>query len=280
MEAFELRLKNPTNYILFYDNFLRAVEGEARWKASATSGNDLMTSSYNEAFAMILLKNNYAAWLAHEMGDKYPNLMTDYDETIPDNAKTLAEYVVKGVCSFVQGEDDDDDDTTFITTYRPKEGTAGAVDELRRYNEELKLYRDITEKAREEARLSEDCPSIREAKRKIIDSKTNDDDAIYKQKRRKILKGLKEYTGTRSAGEKAYRGWSTRAHTQMLKFKREIDIDIQLKTYERFNAEYKNVYATRKANRASLLKRVEETTNRPEERVFDELFQLPTVWNM
>ena len=76
LEAFEERLDNPNTYFIFYEYFLRATVGEATWKrndgmmnrknplsgaSDVTRSSKRMASSIDEAFALILLKNNYHA---------------------------------------------------------------------------------------------------------------------------------------------------------------------------------------------------------------------------
>jgi hypothetical protein len=179
-----------------------------------------------------------------------------------------------------QGERDDEEDETFITKYKMQEegrGERQSDEEIMSFNEELEQYREITREMREMAKFSIEHENIQNAKNKMIATE-GFEEHVQKKKKRKILKELKQYTGVKATGEKAYRGWPTRAHQQMLGFKKEIDRES--KRYEKFDAEYRRIYATRKANRAAgseIL--VGEVTNTEEEKIFDELFQLPEACN-
>jgi hypothetical protein len=86
LEAFEERLENPTLYFVFYDYFLKSPIGDDEWKqrtgmhpvvqqrkrkrtsiegaaASTPIRRDKrMATPLDEAFALVMLKNNYFAW--------------------------------------------------------------------------------------------------------------------------------------------------------------------------------------------------------------------------
>ena len=109
LEAFEQRLDNPTNYYLFYEYFLSAAVGEEEWKQNSGYQHRMrkrarrqsyttniispepmtrdrlsivkdkrMSTSLNEAFTLILFKNNYFAWLL-EAKQNNSDLVCDYD---------------------------------------------------------------------------------------------------------------------------------------------------------------------------------------------------------
>jgi len=62
-ECFEERWRFPKAYHLFYDHFFKAAVGEKKWKESLED-NKPFGNSNTEAFALMLLKNNYHAWMA------------------------------------------------------------------------------------------------------------------------------------------------------------------------------------------------------------------------
>ncbi len=67
LEAFEARVDIPGIYFIFYDYFFKSSAGDARWKKACLEGTENMrqrlASEQSEAFAMLVLKNNYFAWL-------------------------------------------------------------------------------------------------------------------------------------------------------------------------------------------------------------------------
>ena len=80
-------LEMPNVYFLFYEYFFKPSVGDVRWKRACmevNDKNDLLGSVQAEAFAMIVLKNNYFAWLL-DSKEKLKNLLvTDYD---PDSKR-------------------------------------------------------------------------------------------------------------------------------------------------------------------------------------------------
>jgi hypothetical protein len=108
-EALEMRLDNPNSYFMFYKHFLRAVTGgdeEYKFRSgqkqvpaqSSTVKPDsrMMVTPLDEAFALVVLKNNYFAWLLQAMKE-FPHLLTDYDgDKLDEESVTMAEYISGG----------------------------------------------------------------------------------------------------------------------------------------------------------------------------------------
>jgi len=67
-ECFEQRWKFPKAYHLFYDLFFKAAVGEKRWK-DCLKNNEPFGNANTEAFALMILKNNYHAWMAQAYSD-------------------------------------------------------------------------------------------------------------------------------------------------------------------------------------------------------------------
>jgi len=62
-ECFEQRWQFPKAYHLFYDQFFKAAVGDRKWKICLQE-NKPFANSNTEAFALMILKNNYHAWMA------------------------------------------------------------------------------------------------------------------------------------------------------------------------------------------------------------------------
>jgi hypothetical protein len=105
-EAFEKRLDNPNTYYVFYKQFLRAVTGDEEYKfrsgqqkavpanSSTVNLDSRMVTPLDEAFALVVLKNIFFAWLLQAMRE-FPNLMTDYDDkNHNEGSVTMAEYIL------------------------------------------------------------------------------------------------------------------------------------------------------------------------------------------
>ncbi len=62
-ECFQDRWNFPKAYHLFYETFFKAAVGEKNWKGRLEQGEPFGNSN-TEAFALMVLKNNYIAWMA------------------------------------------------------------------------------------------------------------------------------------------------------------------------------------------------------------------------
>jgi hypothetical protein len=161
MESFEERVNNPGNYYIFYDNFLRAAVGEEAWKSQVGVGNEKkrrgrrsvasnssnttitssrLSSPIDEAFALIMLKNNYWAWMQQAKG-KWENdarpLLTDYDdECLLSNHLTLAAHALNGaIIDLTTDENREEDDNHVI--WRPKDDATEEVKQRYRMAERV-----------------------------------------------------------------------------------------------------------------------------------------------
>jgi hypothetical protein len=69
-ECFNMRVKNPKAYLVFYDRFLKIAAGQTYWKENMEdrADGDLdggFATPAVEAFALLCLENNEQDWL-HE----------------------------------------------------------------------------------------------------------------------------------------------------------------------------------------------------------------------
>jgi hypothetical protein len=122
-ETFEERLDMPMGYFVFYDSFLRAAVGEEEWKrlARGSTGYTVesrMSTELNEAFALVLLKNNYFAWLM-EAKQTFDELRTDYDGDI-EGKQSLVEHLLGGAYIGVQQIEDDEDGGPYVVLPPPQ----------------------------------------------------------------------------------------------------------------------------------------------------------------
>ena len=69
-ECFEKRWDFPKAYHLFYDQFFKAAVGDRKWKESLDEDKPFGNSN-TEAFALMLLKNNYHAWMSQAYTEFY-----------------------------------------------------------------------------------------------------------------------------------------------------------------------------------------------------------------
>lgn len=113
LEAFEEGVKLPAIYVIFYDYFVKSSVGDNAWKVAcldAEDQTDPIVPPQGEAFAMLLLKNNYFAWL-WEAKTKLGNLLiTDYETTEDggESAGEMADVVLKCQIDMDAKEDEQD----------------------------------------------------------------------------------------------------------------------------------------------------------------------------
>ena len=100
MEAFEMGVELPGVHFIFYEFFFKSSVGDSAWRSACKkSGPDLTSplgNAQDESFALVLLKNNYFAWLL-DAKLKHPELVTDYDqENRRLGKKCLPEVFLRG----------------------------------------------------------------------------------------------------------------------------------------------------------------------------------------
>jgi hypothetical protein len=167
--------------MIFHEYFLKSSMGDTRWKAAcldAKSLSDPFTPVQGEAFAMMILKNNYFAWLWEYKLDLLKNkkrrglvVLTDYDtESELRNKNNVGEALLKKAELNLEQEeenDHDDDDDGPADASSPSPHPVGTIQEplLRELNygnllvpeSTGSLYRDLrkkTEAALKKARRS------------------------------------------------------------------------------------------------------------------------------
>jgi hypothetical protein len=64
IESVKRRLKDTKGYCVFYMYFYTAAIGEVRWKECLSKEEGWIGNNTMEAFAMLVLVNNYKAWLS------------------------------------------------------------------------------------------------------------------------------------------------------------------------------------------------------------------------
>ena len=92
LESMEKRLQNPKSYYLFYKFFYRAALGESLWKQHMCEDSGTRIGNNNtQAFALLLMKNNYRAWLHEEHMKHEGNLVTEYEVNEEDTRVSIVD---------------------------------------------------------------------------------------------------------------------------------------------------------------------------------------------
>jgi len=220
LEAFEEGVQLPCVYMLFHDYFLKSSVGDAAWKEACLDAADPtapIAPPQAQAFAMLLLRNNYFAWLWEAKLEYRTELKTDYD-MVKDrcHAVEISDGILQCQINLNVDEEDEDnwskilvkkDDNPVIYNSLKKASDAliKQVRQSARNNDKYKAFRTGVEPVQ----LEEDDNSPTENSEVPAES-------IHakRTKKRKVLQGFREYTNPKD-DEGKFKGWSTRAKTDM-----------------------------------------------------------------
>ena len=72
-------MQDPKAYFIFYMYFYTAAVGEVSWNECMAKKESRIGSNTFEALALLLLVNNYKAWLYEEKKTHKTDLWTEYD---------------------------------------------------------------------------------------------------------------------------------------------------------------------------------------------------------
>ena len=100
-ESFSTRLDDPKMYYLFYENFYKAALGETVWKEDMKADNNeaRIGNTNTEAFAHLVLQNNYFSWLYEiKQSRDLKHLLTEYDSASKvKDKKHLVDVVLENI---------------------------------------------------------------------------------------------------------------------------------------------------------------------------------------
>lgn len=304
LEAFEMGLEIPGIYCIFYEFFFKASAGDSRWKATclnAKTETDRLGSRLGEAFAILVLKNNYFAWLLEAKEQLQGKLVTDYDT---DTQRKGFRNVVEGFLQldFKLPEDTTTDPTdesgTEITTaaiescivkkddslYEGiKKRTETALKSARRTAKNNAKYKEINKRLIELQNEAEEFAAAGAAAGQDGGEDADDDAGVLsaieeerkangerQRKRRKLLKSFREYT-VRKSDEGKFKGWSKRAAEEMTGICKKLKLEGEGKRAKMFSASYRVVNRQRNVER----RRDDAEENEPVD--YSELWDLDEV---
>lgn len=244
-----MRLELPTVYVVFYDYFFKSSVGDAAWKRSLegrTGNNADLGSVTEEAFAMVLLKNNYFAWLFQAKEEMQGLLVTDYDsDARRKDFKSIHEvYLLMGI-------DLKEETRERMLVVKGRDS----------YKQIEKKTDEIMKGLRRKARDSMEYQNVLE---KLEDaSNSSDDEYSQRKKKRKKLKEFKAYTSQKE-GEGKFKGWSSRVASDMSSIVEELNEEKEER--KKFNFVYRTICATRLSD-----KRGGKQPPAPKEKVAEEV---------
>ena len=253
LESIEQRLENPKAYYVFYEFFYKAAVGEVRWKECLDGTSDeRIGNDTTEAFALLLFANNYKAWLYDEKLNHGDALMTEYEhdsqekDSIVDRLLVDQEFVLEVdreailvVC-----------DNTKLSYKKAVNARKDWLIEFRRLPVCAEITRSWGVTAEDEdaqvgllllGGASENEPNGREPANRKERNK----------KKRKLLKGLKKWTGTADKGERKFKGWSDNGHKAFEEYTMNIKEDVRSGKHSLWERAYREVHAKQQEVRTS-----------------------------
>ena len=225
LATFESRLDNPKTYYLFYVYFYRPAIGEMAWKQQMEKSNDRIGNAITEAFAHMVLKNNYFAWLYDiRSRDPYAELKTEYDTKVNTNEhKALVDCLMEDleICpdSFAILEKDDD-----------------AYKQVRK--DRIKDHQDAYARNKNHPCLE----MMKEIDEEMNKENLTETTAQRDKKRRRLSRNLKDFTGTADARVKKTKGWNANARKSMEKLSKSIRADDESGLYKSFETTFRSLY--------------------------------------
>lgn len=260
VEALELRLNIPGVYFIFYDYFFKSSAGDARWKKACLDQPEMrretrLASRQSEAFAMLVLKNNYFAWLLSAK-ESMPSLVTDYDsEMARKDRKSCVEAYLGGIEIDLEAPGNDDNECVSYLVSEKEEPARYTLIKKRTDTELKKVAREAKSNALYKKLKAELSSNPERSPTRPSDMSEEDFDRQEQKKRRKVMKSFREYT-MKNKEEEGFKGWSKRAAddmTALVKKLKEQESDCC-----KFSAAYREVVLSRttrkrKASEAPLL---------------------------
>jgi hypothetical protein len=235
IESFERRTKDPKAYCIFYMYFYTAAVGELRWKEYLWKEEGRIGSNTMEAFALLVLVNNYKAWLYDEKKAHQKKLLTEYDSPPSYGKPSIVDKILDGVqfnlVSTVRTVIYDNNDRTFKKVEKER------VEWLEAFCKTdicLKTIDGVLKKASTDA-SDENLDAEPAADEELFVLKER-----YK-KRRKLTKELREFTGVPSQGERKHKGWSDEGMEAFEQYVGAIKKDVEDDKYIAWEKAYREV---------------------------------------
>jgi hypothetical protein len=237
IESLKRRLEDPKAYCIFYMYFYTAAVGEVRWKECLSKEGGRIGSNTMEAFALLVLVNNYKAWLYEEKKTHQTNLLTEYDYPPSYGKPSIVDKILDGVQFNLEKEGSptviyDRDDRTYKKLEKERVEWLEAfctTDPCLQTNDGVlkKASYDTAsdESGGEEPNTEEDLFVLKERKKK----------------KRKVTRELREFTGVSSQGERKHKGWSDEGMMAFEKYVEAIRKDVEEDKYIAWENAYRDV---------------------------------------
>lgn len=258
--------------MVFYEYFFKSCVGDAEWKAACVDTSSTpsapVANFQTEAFALLVLRNNYFAWLLDIKKKSGSTLVTDYDDVAVVNTRNdIGEAFLKMEVDLVgnpsSDNNDDDNDEDFDDPLEeeeeeqqvdcPQEEEEGAATLLvpptsRRYRRLRRQTAARMEAVRIRARQN---PKYKDLLKTLAEyhtlqtsgTLTNAND--QRTNRRKMLRQFRVYTNGRDDQER-FKGWSQRAKGDLKDLTKHCRDLVHLPQTKRFREAYRQTFADKR----------------------------------
>jgi hypothetical protein len=231
LESMEQRLDNPKAYYVFYEFFYKAAVGEVCWKdCLEDSDGKRIGNDTTEAFALLIVANNYKAWLYEEKMSHGEELKTEYDTGPSDGCISIVDKLLVNQEFFLERDAD-----------------ALVIEEVNSlpFKKAKKTRKDWLTKLRRQPICTDIKRSWEIPPANVLDERpTNSPSTTKKErdnKRRKLMKGLKKWTGNADDGERKFKGWSDNGHKAFACWTMDIKADVREGKYALWEKAFRHI---------------------------------------
>jgi hypothetical protein len=224
------RLNDPKAYCIFYIYFYAAALGEAKMKDDIQQEGRIGNNT-TEAFALLMLVNNYKAWLYEEKKLHRENLFTEYDCPPSLGKPSIVDKILDGTQFNLVNQEEpvitDEDDRTYK---KLKKERVVWLEAFCKTEPCKQTKENILDKAIADANDDND--------------EEDEDDFIQKErakKKRKLARTLRVYTGVASENEPRHKGWSDGGMAAFEAYVKEIKKDIRDEKYLPWETAYREI---------------------------------------
>jgi hypothetical protein len=237
IESIKRRWKDPKAYCIFYMYFYTAAVGEVHWKECLSKEEGRIGSNTMEAFALLVLVNNYKAWLYEEKKTHKTKLLTEYDFPPSYGKPSIVDKILDGIQFNLEKEASptviyDKDDRTYKKLEKER------VEWLEAFcatDPCLQTNEGVLKKTSAEDTSDDSGGEVAEADEDLIDLK------VRAKKKRKFTRELREFTGVTSQSERKHKGWSDEGMEAFERYVKEIRKDAEEDKYVAWEKAYRDV---------------------------------------
>ena len=186
-------------------NFCTAVVGETRWKECLSKEDTRIGSNTVEAFALLVLVNNCKAWLCEEKKTHQDNLLTECDCPPSCGKPSIVDRILDGLqfnLNMEAGKPTVIHDKEDRTCKKLEKQRVDWLEAFFKSDSCLETNNGVLKKASSSSSDEEEDEAA---------GGQGDTSFIQKErakKTRKLTRGLREFTGVPSEGERKCKGWS------------------------------------------------------------------------